>query len=254
MSAKRFPIRKPASMNRSPAVLLLALVVLASPLSLLAQAKKPVTPDVWPKPKPATHDYAKWEKNIASFQEADGKSAPAKGSVLFVGASSIVRWKTLAEDFAGVPVLNRGFGGNQIKDSTFYADKMIFPYEPKAIFLRAGGNDINAGWPAADVFEDFKAFVAKVRGRLPYTPIFFIGQSPSIKRETQIDEGNKLNDLIAAWAKTQTRITYIDTRDLTLDKDGKVRPDLFVDDMLHFNETGYKLLAARVKPFVMALK
>ena len=174
--------------------------------------------------------------------------------MLFVGASSIVRWKTLAEDFAGVPVLNRGFGGNQIKDSTFYADKMIFPYEPKAIFLRAGGNDINAGWPAADVFEDFKAFVAKVRGRLPNTPIFFIGQSPSIKRETQIDEGNKLNDLIAAWAKTQTRITYIDTRDLTLDKDGKVRPDLFVDDMLHFNETGYKLLAARVKPFVMALK
>ena len=72
---------------------------LTSPLSLLAQAKKPVTPEVWPKPKPTTHDYAKWEKAIASFQEADAKSAPAKGSVLFVGSSTIVRWKTLAEDF-----------------------------------------------------------------------------------------------------------------------------------------------------------
>jgi lysophospholipase L1-like esterase len=247
-------IERPASESRSPAVLLLALLVLASPLPMLAQARKPVTPDLWPKPKPTTHDYAKWEKAIASFQEADHKSAPAKGSVLFVGASSIVRWKTLAEDFAGVPVLNRAFGGNEIKDSTFYADKIIFPYEPKAIFLRAGGNDINAGWPAADVFADFKAFVVKVRGRLRGIPIFYIGLSPTIKREKQIDEGNKLNDLIAAWVKKQTRITYIDTRDLTLDKDGKVRPDLFVDDMLHFNEAGYKLLAARVKPFVMALK
>ena len=226
---------------------LAALILL--PLALLAQTPA----SKWPGSKPATHDYAKWEKAIAAFEEADKANPPPKGAVLFVGSSTIVRWKSLAADFPETKVLNRGFGGNQIKDSTYYAERMIFPYQPSAIFLRAGGNDINAGWPAADVFEDFKALVAKVRGRLPNIPIFFIGLSPTIKREKQIDEGNKLNDLIAAWVKEQTRITYIDTRDLTLDKDGKVRPDLFVDDMLHFNEAGYKLLAARVKPFVMAL-
>ena len=37
---------------------------------------------------------------------------------------------------------------------------------------------------------------------------------------------------------------------MTLDQEGKVRPDLFVEDMLHFNEAGYKLLAAALKPFV----
>jgi lysophospholipase L1-like esterase len=127
---------------------------------------------------------------------------------------------------------------------------MIFPYEPKAIFLRAGGNDINAGWPAEDVFNDFKTFVAKMRERLPNVAIYYIGLSPTVKRLKQVDEGNKLNDLIAAWAKEQTGITYIDTRTLTLDPDGKVRSDLFVEDMLHFNEEGYKLLAAALKPFV----
>jgi lysophospholipase L1-like esterase len=161
-----------------------------------------------------------------------------------------VRWKTLAEDYSGVPVLNRAFGGNQIKDSTFYADRMIFPYAPKAIFLRAGGNDINAGWPAEDVFNDFKTFVAKVRGNLPKIPIYYIGLSPTVKRLVQVDEGNKLNDLIAAWAKEQSGITYIDTRTLTLDPSGKVRSDLFVEDMLHFNAEGYKLLAAALKPYV----
>jgi len=239
-------------MNRYTALRLLALVFLTLPVALHAEPKKPAAPDVWPKAKPTTHDYKKWEKNIATFEAADKESPPAKGSILFVGSSTIVRWKTLAEDFAGVPVLNRGFGGNQIKDTTFYADRMIFPYAPKAIFLRAGGNDINAGWPAEDVFADFKTFVAKVRERLPNIPIYYIGLSPTIKRLAQVDEGNKLNDMIIAWAKEQTGITYIDTRTLSLDKEGKVRPELFVEDMLHFNAEGYKLLAAALKPFVTA--
>ncbi len=239
-------------MNRSSILRLVATVFLTLPVALHAEPKKPAAPDVWPKPKPTTHDYKKWEKNIASFEAADKESPPAKGSLLFVGSSTIVRWKTLAEDFAGVPVLNRGFGGNQIKDSTFYAERMIFPHAPKAIFLRAGGNDINAGWPAEDVFNDFKIFVAKMRERLPNIPIYYIGLSPTVKRLKQVDEGNKLNDLIAGWAKEQTGITYIDTRTLSLDKDGKVRPELFVEDMLHFNPEGYKLLAAALKPFVTA--
>ena len=102
------------------------------------------------------------------------------------------------------------------------------------------------------MFNDFKDFVAKMRDRLPGIPIYYIGLSPTVKRLKQVDEGNKLNDLIAAWAREQTGITCIDTRTLTLDKDGKVRPELFVEDMLHFNPDGYKLLAAALKPFVTA--
>lgn len=243
---------KLVSMNQRFVFRLFALLSLTSFFFTEAEAKKPVAAEVWPKPKPTTHDYPKWEKAVAAFEEADKKTVPVKGSILFVGSSTIVRWKTLAEDFPGVPVLNRGFGGNQIKDSTFYAERMIFPYAPKAIFIRAGGNDINAGWPVEDVFNDFKSFVAKMRGGLPNIPIYYIGLSPTIKRLKQIDDGNKLNDLISAWAKEQTDITYIDTRTLSLDKDGKVRPELFVEDMLHFNAEGYKLLAAALKPFVTA--
>jgi lysophospholipase L1-like esterase len=87
---------------------------------------------------------------------------------------------------------------------------------------------------------------------LPNIPIYYIGLSPTVKRLVQVDEGNKINDLIAAWAKEQTGITYIDTRTMTLDSAGKVRSDLFVEDMLHFNAEGYKLLAAALKPYVKA--
>jgi hypothetical protein len=227
---------------------LVAFVLL--PLALAAQTVAPQ----WPGPKPASNDFAKWEKAVAAFEAADKAHSPPQGAVLFVGASSIVRWKSLAADFPATTVLNRGFGGNQIKDCTYYAERTIFPYAPSAIFLRAGGNDLNAGWPVADVFADFKAFVAKVRGQLPDVPIFFIGLSPSVKRIEQVATGNRLNDLVAAYCPTQRGLTYIDTRALTLDAQGQVRPELFVADLLHFNDEGYKLFAAAVRPFVPKTK
>ncbi|MSU50661.1 MAG: hypothetical protein EXS37_16505 [Opitutus sp.] len=227
---------------------LAALVLL--PFALLAQAPAPK----WPGPKPAANDYAKWEKAITAFETADQANPPPKGAVLFVGSSTIVRWKSLATDFPETKVLNRGFGGNQIKDCTYYAERMIFPYQPSAIFLRAGGNDLNAGWPVAEVFADFKAFVAKVRGKFPNLPIYYIGTSPSIKRIEQVAAGNQLNELIAAHSKAGRGLTYIDTRKLSLDAKGNVRPELFVADMLHFNEEGYKLLVAHVRPFVPKTK
>lgn len=214
--------------------------------SLIAETKV----STWPKPKPTNHDYAKWEKTIAAFEEADKKSPPPKGAVLFVGSSTIVRWKTLATDFPGVTVLNRGFGGNQIKDSTHYADRMIFPYEPKAIFLRAGGNDINAGWPAEDVFANYKAFVAKMRAKFPDIPITYIGLSPTIKRLEQVDESNRLNAMIAAHCKENAGLTYIDCSRISLDAQGQVRPELFVEDKLHFSAEGYKLLVEAVRPYL----
>jgi len=231
-------------MTIRPIQLLFTLALVAAP-SAFTQTPAPIA---WPPPKPTKHDYAKWESSVAKFEAEDKVQAPPAHPVLFLGSSSIVRWKTLAKDFPELTVLNRGFGGNQIKDSTHYAERMIFPYQPRAIVLRAGGNDIHAGWPAEDVFEDFKAFVAKVRGRIPGIPIVYIGLSPTIKRWNQMAEWNKLNDLIAAYCAKTEGLTYIETRELTLGADGKPRPELFVADQLHFSEEGYKLLTATVRP------
>jgi lysophospholipase L1-like esterase len=201
-------------------------------------------------PKKIPHDFAKWEKAVAAFEKADAEQAPPKGAVLFVGSSTIVRWKTLAEDLPETLVLNRGFGGNQIADSTYYAERMIFPYEPSMIVLRAGGNDIHAGRSAEEVFGDFKDFVAKVRSKLPEVPIAYLALSPSISRITERAEGDKLNALIAAFVKESKNLSYIDTSKVSLGPDGQPIPDLFVKDNLHFSEAGYKLLTQVVRPFM----
>jgi len=195
-------------------------------------------------------DSTRWEKTIEAFEKQDKESPPPKGALLFVGSSTIVRWKSLPHDFPGHQIINRGFGGNQIADSTFYADRMIIPYAPKAIYLRAGGNDLNAGKTVDRVFADYKDFVAKVHDKLPLTDIYFISLSPSIARWKQADKEKAVNELIRDYVKGKPHLQYIDTYDMVLGADGQPRAELFVDDKLHFSEAGYKLLIERVRPYL----
>ncbi|MEI7730932.1 MAG: SGNH/GDSL hydrolase family protein [Verrucomicrobiota bacterium] len=204
----------------------------------------------WLVARGAEHNFAKWEKDISAFEQKDHATPPPKGAVLFIGSSTIRMWKTLAQDFPGQRVINRGFGGSEIVDSTHFAERIIFPYEPRMIFLRAGGNDINAGRSPEQVFADFKDFVAKLHAKLPATEIVFIGLCPSVKRWKNAEKEKTLNSLVAAYVQQTPLTKYIDTYAMSLGADGQPRPDLFIADQLHFNAAGYQLLAERVRPYL----
>ena len=196
------------------------------------------------------HNFARWEKAIAAFEAEDEKNAPPKNAILFVGSSTIRGWKTLKQDFPEHAIINRGFGGSQIVDATHFADRIVTKYEPKMIFFRSGGNDINAGKPAEQVFRDFQAFCAKVHEKLPTTDIVFISWAPAPVRWDERHENKKLNDLVQAWAKTTPHVKYVETYNTTVNADGSPREELFIKDRLHFNAEGYKLLAERVRPIL----
>jgi lysophospholipase L1-like esterase len=196
------------------------------------------------------HDYARWEKEIAAMEAADAQAPPAKGGVLFIGSSTIRLWKTLAEDFPDHKVVNRGFGGSEITDSTHFADRLIFPFEPKQIFLRAGGNDIHNGRLPREVAADFAEFVRLVHERLPQAEILYIGLSPAPARWGEVDKGRELNRLIREQALEMPRVGFVDADEFTVDEEGRARTELFVEDRLHFSAEGYKLLAEHVRPFL----
>src|SRR6266545_4413153 len=54
------------------------------------------------------HDFGKWEKEIAAYEQLDRTHPPPTGALLFIGSSTIRLWKTLAQDFPGHRVINRG--------------------------------------------------------------------------------------------------------------------------------------------------
>lgn len=193
-----------------------------------------------------------FESDIRQFEEADAKNPPAKGSVLFVGSSSIRLWNTLAQDFPGVPVINRGFGGSQIIDSVRYVHRIVTPYEPRMIVLFAGTNDIANGKSGTEVFADFKAFVGAVREKLPTTPIVNIAITPAPSRWHLIERTKLANRLIREYCESHRDLTFVDTYSRMLDRTGRPRPELFVSDQLHLNAAGYALWADALRPIVMA--
>jgi lysophospholipase L1-like esterase len=199
----------------------------------------------------ATRDYSRWEKEIAAYEAADRKSPPPKGGILFIGSSTVRLWKTLAEDFPGFKVINRGFGGSEIVDSSHFADRLILPHEPRQIFLRAGGNDLHAGRLPKEVAADFAEFVRVVRARLPKAEILFIGLSPAPARWGEADKTRELNRLVRQMALEMPRVGYVDADSISLGPDGRARPELFVKDRLHLSQEGYRLLADRVRPFLV---
>ena len=198
----------------------------------------------------AAHDFAKWEKEIAAYEHHDATNPPPKGAFLFIGSSTIGRWKTLAQDFPEQRVINRGFGGSEIVDSTHFAERIIFPYAPRMVLLRAGGNDLWAGGSPEQIFADFRDFVTKVQAGLPEAEIVFISLSPTISRWKQAEKEKSLNAMVEDYIRGKQRLKYIDTYQMVFGADGQPRPDLFVADKLHFNAEGYKLLAERVRPYL----
>ncbi len=196
------------------------------------------------------HDFAKWEKEITAFERMDRSNPPPREAILFVGSSTIRRWTTLASDFPGHRIINRGFGGSEILDATHFAERIIFPCAPRMIVLRSGGNDLSRGKSPEQVFVDFQEFVARVRARLPETEVAFISINPSPARWGQRAKDKALNTLIQQFARGKPWFKYIEMFDQVLGADGQPRAELFVADSLHFSAAGYAVLADRVRHFL----
>jgi lysophospholipase L1-like esterase len=201
-------------------------------------------------PLRATPD--KWAGDIDKFTATDAAHPPQTGAVVFVGSSSIRFWESLATDFPGIPTINRGFGGSELADSVFYADRIVIPYHPRLVVLYAGENDLAAGKTAEMVFGDFQAFRTKVHAALPKTHIIFLSIKESPSRARVRTEVRKANKLIAADCAKDSRCSFVDVNTPLLDAAGNYRPELFRDDQLHLKPAGYaiwtKVLAPYLKP------
>ncbi|BDI30391.1 hypothetical protein CCAX7_24420 [Capsulimonas corticalis] len=195
---------------------------------------------------------------INAFLTADQKQMPPSGAVLFLGSSSIRLWTTLAQDFPEIPVINRGFGGSLIQDSTHYADRIAIPYKPKMIVFFAGTNDLAYGGKnPQQVLQDYKDFVAKIHAALPDTRIVYLSINPTVarwKQEADILETNHLIEefTLATGSKTE-KLNFINSHSQILTPDGQPQPSLLRSDGLHFNTEGYKVWTSIIKPRILAL-
>ncbi len=177
---------------------------------------------------------------VDRFVAADRAAPPAPCQVLFVGSSSIVKWReTIAADMAPMPVIERGFGGSHIGYVNRWFDEIVAPYKPRAIVFYAGENDIDAGKSVARVLVDFDEFMVRKTRTLGKTPVYFISLKPSILRLAQFPLQSQVNDAIRIRAAKRSDLHYIDVVGPMLEN-GKPR-DIFGPDGLHMTREGYEI-------------
>jgi lysophospholipase L1-like esterase len=203
----------------------------------------------WTMGKPAT-----FERQIAAFERADRLNPPKPGVIVFTGSSSIRFWDTLANDMKPLDAINRGFGGSQIAQVNQYASRIVLPYQPRAVVLYAGDNDLAFPWlkTPEQVLTDFKQFVETVHAQLPETWIYFVSIKPSLRRWAGWQKIKKTNQLIEEYTRTQPRVQFIDVDSAMLDAQGKPRPELFRKDGLHMNAQGYAIWTSIIKPVLLS--
>jgi lysophospholipase L1-like esterase len=198
---------------------------------------------------PAKNPAEKWEETIGQFEQWDRKNTFPSEAVLFVGSSSIRLWPT-RECFGGFNVINRGFGGSQISDVNYFADRIVLPYKPNVIVFYAGDNDVAAGKSAQRVFDDYKKFVKLVHEELQGTRIIYVGIKPSRSRWSLWPVMNEANMMIKDFSGKDGRLYYFDSATPLLDSDGRPDSSFFLKDQLHLNDKGYELWTKKSRPII----
>lgn len=190
--------------------------------------------------------------DIEAFVKADRVAPPAPGGIVFVGSSSIRLWTTLREDMAPLPVIRRGFGGAHLLHVNHALSRIVLPYAPRAVVLYAGDNDIAYGRSAEAVAAEFQQFVQAIHAALPGTDIWYLSMKPTTTQAIFWPELSRGNRQIAAVARDDPRVHFIDADALLLTADGKANADLLRFDGIHLNAKGYAAWTSLIKPALLA--
>lgn len=198
-------------------------------------------------------DTSEFENEIQAFTRQ--QEAPRHAAV-FYGSSSIRMWDSMPHDFAGRPVLNRGFGGCKLADCLREIPRLIeplAPFEPRAMVIYAGDNDLDQGASPEWLLDLFIRFVARVRNRFPSLPIAYLSVKPSPARFWNLANIRRGNELVREAAGRMPGVTFLDLFPHMLSPAGGSRPELFDWDGLHMNADGYRLWTEHIRPWLDAV-
>lgn len=198
------------------------------------------------------NDYLKQALTFAD-EVATIASSPVpewdSGIIVFTGSSSVRLWNSVGLLSKGSPIINTGFGGSTAFGLNHYLEELVLRYSPKQVFIYEGDNDIAAERPIGTILEHLDTIFERIWTALPETEIVFIAAKPSPLRWNLHKEYEALNKAIEKRAKKDDRLVFADIYAPML-SGSKVRTDLFVEDRLHMNATGYAIWAEVIRPLV----
>jgi lysophospholipase L1-like esterase len=228
-------------------------------VAIPAQAATPLsvaTPAAAPTPAAPGPPPTRWGEELAAFARADRETPAAPGGVCLLGSSNIRMWNTLADDFPGMNLVNRGVNGGRLAELAEFAPVIAASLAPQLVVVSAGTNDLAAGRTPDEIATDFGRLVANLRRELPDVKVAFLAISPTIKRWDQRDTQAKANAAVRAAIESEslgTGVAFIDANQAFLGPDGTPAPECFLDDQQHPSTIGNARRADLMRPVIETL-
>jgi lysophospholipase L1-like esterase len=191
-------------------------------------------------------------EDIQEFKKQDQLHPPPTGAILFVGSSSFTKWKDVSDYFPGYTIINRGFGGSSLPDLIRYADDIIIPYHAKQIVIYCGDNDLASSDAITpdSVFVRFKVLFDMIRSKMPGENIVYVSIKPSPSRVRLKEKMDQANLLIKTYLSINTNTAFVDVYHKMLNTDGSIMSNIFLEDSLHMNATGYAIWQKAITPYL----
>lgn len=199
--------------------------------------------------EPTTASNSKFRGAVEKFAE---QPEPASGGILLVGSSTFTLWKNAAQDLAPLPVTNRAFGGSQTSHQLLFFDQVIPSARPALLVWYCGSNDINAKKTVGSILERTSEWIARVQKSLPTAQILILSamRSPQKKRDGYLLKVDELNEQLSSLPAKTPRVFYLDLNPAFQDGDGEPCQDLYVEDGLHLNPSGYQRMVKILRPAI----
>jgi hypothetical protein len=186
-------------------------------------------------------DPIRYESQILTFEERDFSSPPPSNAILLVGSSSIRFWNNASAELSPLTIIQRGFGGSVMNDVVYYFDRIVSKYNPRAIVLYEGDNDLAYGLSPSTILSQFDTLTTMIKTELPNTRIYILSVKPSIARAHLWHLAVEVNAGFSERAAGDEKISHIPIAKYLNRTDGSFRNDIFVSDQLHLNNLGYEI-------------
>ena len=139
------------------------------------------------------------EKEIIAYEQEPIE----KGKILFYGHSLFTRWgapkygyRRMDEDIrmkdGSLAVVNHGFGTSTSEEMLYYYDRMVRPWEPRALVLATYANDGMYGYAPEQTMANISKILHWARTDFPGIKLYIVEDHPrpSGKNATIKDEWN----------------------------------------------------------------
>jgi lysophospholipase L1-like esterase len=193
-----------------------------------------------------------FESEIQAYEAQDRVNPPPLGSVVITGSSSIAKWTTIQSDLAPLDIIPRGFGGSTTDDLDYYLQRIVLVYQPRAVVIYEGENDIDNGQTPTYVANRMTGILARISAALPNARVYVISIKPT---PAHISEWNGwetwANQMLAALCASDARYTYIDTASHLIYPNLQLVPGVFDTDGVHLTYLGYQKWTSAIVPVLL---